>query len=108
MGAMLWAWLAHPEYQAFGRRLLGAAASRTTTLSAALLRAAAGGDCGAAWHDLLAALAGGSEQQLAGAVTGVLSFGHSSGADALAGFIWMGLASSQAENPQAAGESRSI
>ena len=108
MGAMLWAWLAHPEYQAFSRRLLGAAAARTTTLSAALLRSAAGGECGVAWHDLLAALAAGSEEQLAEAVTGVLSFGHSSGADALAGFAWMGLASTQAKSSQAAGASKGI
>jgi hypothetical protein len=103
-GVMLWAWLAHPDPQGFCRRLLEASAVRTMMLSAAFLRSAAEGECSAAWHDLLAALDGGSEQQLAEAVTGVISFGHTSGADAVAGFVWMGLASTQAESTQVAGE----
>jgi hypothetical protein len=100
---MLWAWLAHPDPQGLCRRLLEASAARTVMLSAAFLRSAAAGECSAAWHDLLAALDGGSERQLAAAVKGVLSFGHTSGADAMAGFMWMGLASTQAESTQVAG-----
>ena len=95
-GVMLWAWLAHPEAQGFCRRLLEASAARTMMLSAAFLRCAAAGECSAAWHDLLAALDGGTARQVAEAVKSVLSFGHSSGADALAGFFWRGLASTQA------------
>jgi hypothetical protein len=101
-GVMLWAWLAHPEPQGFCRSLLEASAARTTMLSAAFLRCVAAGECSAAWHALLAALDGGSERQLADAVKSVLSFGHTSGADALAGFVWMGLAPAQAETTRAA------
>jgi hypothetical protein len=104
-GVMLWAWLAHPEPQGFCRRLLEASAAHTTMLSAAFLRSAAEGQCSAAWHDLFAALDRGSEQQLAEAVTSVLSFGHTSGADALAGFVGMGLASTQADSSRVVGGS---
>lgn len=89
MGVMLRAWLAHPEPEAFCQELAKSAAPRTTTLSAAMLRAAARGECSAAWHDLLAALDYGSDEQLAVAVRRVLAYGHTSGADTLAGFLWM-------------------
>jgi hypothetical protein len=95
IGAMLWAWLAHPIPLAFCHTLLTAAAPRTTTLSAAFLRAAAQGECNAAWHRLLAALEMGAEDELAATVREVLAYGATSGADALAGFLWMG---SQVQN----------
>lgn len=94
-GVMLWAWLAHRDPRGFCALLLEAAATRTTTLSSSFLRAAAEGECSAAWHELLAALAGGPEQRLEAALTKVLSFGHTSGADTLAGFASMGLPSTQ-------------
>lgn len=90
-GVMLWAWLAHPEPGLFCETLLDAAGPRTTTLSAAFLRAAAGGECSAAWHYLLTALSCGAEDELEAAVKGVLAHGHTSGADMLAGFLWLGL-----------------
>lgn len=89
VGAMLYAWLAHPEPESFCRLVLEAAAPRTTTLSAALLRASARGECSAAWHILLEALQGKTEGTLPRALTGVLAHGHTSGADALAGFLWL-------------------
>jgi hypothetical protein len=104
-GVMLWAWLAHPMPQPFCQLLLQSAAPRTNTLSVAFLRAAAEGECNAAWHDLLAALVGGMEHQFAGAAKKVLSLGHTSGADALAGFVWMGLESVQPEIAQEMGDS---
>lgn len=94
-GAMLWAWLAHPVPLAFCHPLLAAAAPRTTTLSAAFLQAAAQGECNAAWHRLFAALEMGAEDELAAAVREVLAYGATSGADALAGFLWLG---SQVQN----------
>lgn len=84
-GAMLRAWLDYPAPEAFCRAVAGAAAPRTTLLSAALLRAAARGECSAAWHRLLAALESGAS--LAPAVDDILAHGHTSGADALAGFL---------------------
>lgn len=92
-GVMLWAWLDHPEPQPFCDALLSACAGRTTILSAAFLRAAAAGECPAPWHRLLLELAPGGQQQIAPAVWDVLACGHTSGADSLAGFLWMGLRS---------------
>jgi hypothetical protein len=40
---------------------------------------------------LLKALEGGSDEELVAAASAVLAYGHTSGADALAGFLWMGL-----------------
>jgi hypothetical protein len=90
MGVMLRAWLAHPQPEAFCQELAEVAVPRTTTLSAALLRAAARGECSATWHTLLDALQGESKCTLTQAVAGVLSYGHTSGADSLAGFLWLG------------------
>jgi len=88
VGVMLWAWLTHPAPQPLCQTVLEAAAPRTTTLSAAFLRAAARGECSASWHALLAALAEGTDTELAPAVEAVLAHGHTSGADTLAGFLW--------------------
>jgi hypothetical protein len=88
-GAMLWAWLEHPEAGPWCEAVRQVAEGRTTTLSAALLRAAARGECGAAWHLLLAALADEAETRLADTVRQVLAHGHTSGGDALAGFLWV-------------------
>ncbi len=90
MGVMLWAWLAHPAPGQFCEVLLKASEFRTTTLSAAFLRAAAAGECSAPWHRLLATLVNGAELELEAVAEAVVSCGHSSGADALAGFLWMG------------------
>jgi hypothetical protein len=87
-GFMLRAWLAHSEPEPFCHHVVEAAAPRTTALSAAFLRAAARGECSAAWHVLLAALAGPGPAPLDEAVGGVLAHGHTSGADMLAGFLW--------------------
>jgi hypothetical protein len=88
-GVMLRAWLAHPAPQSFCGAIVEAAAPRTTTLSAAFLRAAAGGECDAAWHQLLAVLGTATDDELARAVQAVLARGATSGADTLAGFLWM-------------------
>jgi hypothetical protein len=89
-GAMLWAWLAHPEPRSFCGAIVETAAPRTTTLSAAFLQAAAQGECSAAWHALLNALAQGDDSGVSRAALDVLAHGATSGADALAGFLWAG------------------
>jgi len=89
VGVMLWAWLAHPAPHSFCRVIVKAAAPRTTTLSAAFLRAAARGECDAAWHQLLAVLGIDTDDELVPAVQRVLAHGATSGADTLAGFLWM-------------------
>lgn len=93
-GVMLAAWLFHPNPNSLGCVLADAAAPLTTHLSAAFLRAAARGECSEAWHILLAALIGengASKTEIAGALRGALARGATSGADALAGFLWVGL-----------------
>ncbi len=94
-GAMLAAWLWHPAPEAVCGAVADAAAPRSTALSAALLRAAGRGECAADWHRLLAALAGlsssappGEQGEMEAALRAVLAHGATSGADALAGFLW--------------------
>jgi hypothetical protein len=91
VGAMLCAWIGHPKPGRYCQTVLEACSSRTTLLSNAFLRSTAAGECSAPWHRLLEALEGGLAEQLDVATREVLSYGHSSGADALAGFLWMGL-----------------
>ncbi len=91
MGVMLRAWLVHPDPEWLCRHIVEVAAPLTTALSAAFLRAAARGESAASWHALLSALAGGGHDRLAQAAQEVMSYGATSGGDALAGFIWAGL-----------------
>lgn len=73
-----------------------AAERRTTTLSAAWLRAAARGEAGEPWHELAAALRDSGEtapstpsvSAVSQAIERILATGHTSGADALAGFVF--------------------
>jgi hypothetical protein len=66
------------------------AAPRTSALSAAFLRAAGRGELIAPWHALLEALSAGDVVEVEKAAMQVESFGASSGADALDGFILAG------------------
>lgn len=84
VGALLARWAAGAE-NALSEAVAQAAAPLTTTLSAAYLRAAARGECSAYWHALLAAVAGGADWRPA--ARELLAVGHTSGADALAGFL---------------------
>jgi len=88
-GLMIWAWLAHADPAPLCLILSETAAPRTTALSAALLRRAAQGECSAPWHRLLAALQSGSDGALRLGVQALLAQGHTSGADALAGFLYL-------------------
>lgn len=97
VGAMLWAWLASPDPPSTCSAISQAAAPRTTTLSAAYLRAAAAGRFSAPWHRLLAAVCSGSDAELEAAAQGLLAVGHTSGADALAGFLYVAQHSAKAE-----------
>jgi hypothetical protein len=102
-GAMLAAWLAHPDPEPLCQALAAAAVPRTTTLSAALMRAAARGECSAPWQTLLAALSAESEGpqpertdlanrpggKMEDALREILAHGATSGADTLAGFLYL-------------------
>ena len=88
-GLMLWAWLAHLNPEPLCHTLAEVAVPHTTTLSAAFLRSAARGECDASWHRLLAVLSSDSAAQLAPAIQRVMAHGATSGADMLAGFMWL-------------------
>jgi hypothetical protein len=67
--------------------IAAAASPRTTTASTAYLLAAAAGAAGEAWHDLVTGIAQGDEPVWEGAVGRLAAIGHTSGADAVAGFL---------------------
>ena len=101
LGVIYGLWLAKnfSRKPAKTQRIIGViseeAVGRTTTLSAAWLAAAARGEAGQAWHELVAALGDGEETActervevaVSQAIDRILETGHTSGADALAGFV---------------------
>ncbi len=87
-GMLLWVWLAHPQPQEVGARVVAAAAPRTTALAAAFLRCAAQGECDVAWQELLNALAAEHPVAIETALAAALAHGATSGADRLAGFLY--------------------
>jgi hypothetical protein len=89
LGVLLaaWAGLYGPGAERLGGKIAEAAAPLTTSLSGAYLRAAARGECSDYWHRLFAALLGSDAAGLRAALSALLAVGHTSGADALAGFL---------------------
>lgn len=68
--------------------LADTAIPQTTALSGAWLRAAARGEAGLAWHNLLESIQREDEpEQLTQAIKTIISYGQTSGADALFGFL---------------------
>jgi hypothetical protein len=90
MGAMLACWATRPSVEASGtgRTIAGAASPRTTTASAAWLAAAARGEASWPWHDLVDSLASGDSTGITRSARDILETGHTSGEDALAGFLY--------------------
>jgi hypothetical protein len=89
MGWMHACYCRFPEHRArtLAEAVVGAAAPRTTSLSAAWLLAAADGEAGALWHRLVRGAANGVAGVQRDALRRILATGHTSGADALAGFV---------------------
>jgi hypothetical protein len=89
MGAIFACWATRPDREAgeVGETIIRAAAPRTTTASAAWLRAAARGEASGPWHHLVEALAAGEATATTRATGTILETGHTSGEDALAGFL---------------------
>jgi hypothetical protein len=86
----LWLTRESTQTQKFMAVLRAEAVARTTTLSGAWLEAAARGEAGQAWHELVQALAltsTSSVNAVSDAIDHILGIGHTSGADALAGFV---------------------
>ena len=82
----VWAWAPESSALVPSGAIANAGAPRTTTVSGAYLRAGAVGAAGMDWHHLVEAWAAGDEAASAAAVNRLCRIGHTSGADALAGF----------------------
>jgi hypothetical protein len=89
MGAIYAVWVIHPPEIAsvLAQEIANTAAPLTTSLSAAWLRSAGRGEAGSVWHEFLNALVAGNTSAIQLQMTKLLAFGHTSGADALVGFI---------------------
>ena len=89
MGAILAAWIIHPAkvVGAFTAEVTEVAAALTTSLSAAWLRSAGRGEAGIFWHQLFETLLTGDPFSIQLQINILLSIGHTSGEDALAGFL---------------------
>ncbi len=81
----MWALMEPAEAQSLGEMIVGAAAPRTNRISAAWLKAAGRGEAGNEWHVLAVALASGAPVDEP--AEWLIRRGHTSGADALAGFL---------------------
>ncbi|MBE7528302.1 MAG: DUF2877 domain-containing protein [Ardenticatenaceae bacterium] len=88
MGVMLglWATKAEATIRPLAEVMVATAVPRTTTLSAAGLRAAGRGEAGWLWHELSNRLSV-TDNRWEETVAQILATGHSSGADALLGFL---------------------
>jgi hypothetical protein len=89
LGAALAAWIIHPNHVARGLagEITNAASPLTTSLSAAWLRSAGRGEAGILWHNFFNALIADDPTAIQLHITQLLSVGHTSGADAFAGFM---------------------
>lgn len=83
----LWAILPDERATELGQIISKAAIPRTHALSAAWLAASARGEAAESWHQLLAAIGDENPNGLREAVMRILPTGHTSGADALGGFL---------------------
>ncbi len=91
LGAMYGLWATQPSAAAkqTAEAIAAIATERTHALSAAWLAAGARGEAAAPWHQLFDAIVVNDRAALTAAVMRILPTGHTSGADALAGFLGM-------------------
>lgn len=89
LGAMYGLWATQPPIAAerTAQEIAAIATERTHALSAAWLAAGARGEAAAPWHQLIDAIAAQNPNAIESAVMRILPTGHTSGADALAGFL---------------------
>lgn len=83
----LWCTLPPEEAAAYCGKLLDTVAPKTNRLSASYLARAARGESGEAWHTLIEAMAQGDTKALIDPVQSLIGLGHTSGQDALSGFV---------------------
>jgi hypothetical protein len=67
--------------------IVSAAIPYTTSLSIAWLKAASRREAGLLWHEFVEAISSGKERYVADATSKIAAVGHTSGGDALAGFM---------------------
>jgi hypothetical protein len=90
LGAMYGLWATQGDDAALtAQRIANAAVPRTHALSGAWLASGARGEAAEPWHELLDAVSSREEARLETAVMRILPTGHTSGADALGGFLGM-------------------
>lgn len=89
IGVMHGLWLVRPmeEAQRVSDQIESVSSERTVSISGAWLKAAAAGETGEPWHALLAGFLAEDQAAVEAAVARILPTGHTSGADALAGFV---------------------
>lgn len=89
LGSMYGLWATQPASAAseLAEGMADVAIERTHALSAAWLAAGARGEAAQPWHQLIAAIASSDGAALQAAALRILPTGHTSGADALAGFM---------------------
>ena len=89
IGAMygLWSSLPSAEAKALSGEICAASLGRTNRVSAAWLAAASEGHAIEAWHELVDALYASDEDVVVRSCRQLIDLGHTSGADALAGFV---------------------
>jgi len=89
LGAIYAAWIIHPPEvsRVLAQEIANTAAPLTTSLSAAWLRAGSRGEASAMWHDFFNALLMADSSTIQLQIVKLLSVGHTSGRDALAGFL---------------------
>jgi len=83
----LWAIFDQKDAARWSRTIADAASSRTTMLSAAMLQASANGHASEHWHALVDVLCKENVTDVTRVCMDILSLGHTSGADMLAGFL---------------------
>lgn len=89
LGAMYGLWATQPPASALQstEAIATVAIERTHALSAAWLAAGSRGEAAAPWHQLVATIGAGDSAAVQAAALRILPTGHTSGADALAGFM---------------------
>lgn len=89
MGAMYAAWIIHPRevVSDLANEIVNTAIPLTTSLSAAWLRSAGRGEAGQVWHDLFNAFLSADKMAVEKSIGNILGVGHTSGADALTGYL---------------------
>jgi hypothetical protein len=102
MGGIFAVWILHPFERArlIAAEMANTAAPLTTSLSAELLRSAGRGEAGILWHEFFDALVSEETSAIEFSMSRLLSVGHTSGADALAGFMATTFASTRSTSSE--------